>query len=235
MKTAKPAAPLSRAENYVLIALVMAQLVIFLIPLIVLGNAIGWPASLRLPAAEALPLIAREALAVQVGYWGYLVTSIALVPLALAMRQYAMRSGMSGLLVDSAAAIGVASGVLKTLGIVRWLIAMPTLASLYQTSTDPVVRTAVEVSYRALNGYAGSVGELLGVQLFSGMWLLFTGIVIFRLGFRVTGPYAAVIGALFALTALRTIFPALETLQAILPPAALIWFPAFAFVLWRRG
>lgn len=235
MKSAKPAAPLSRAENHVLIALVMAQLVIFLIPLIVLGNAIGWPASLRLPAAEALPLIAREAFGVQVGYWGYLVTSIALVPLALAMRQYAIRSGMSGLLVDSAANIGVASGVLKTLGIVRWLIAMPSLASLYESSTDPVVRTAVEVSYRALNGYAGSVGELLGVQLFSGMWLLLTGIVLFRLGFRVTGPYAAVIGALFVLTALRTIFPALEMLQAILPPAALIWFPAFAFVLWRRG
>jgi hypothetical protein len=98
-----------------------------------------------------------------------------------------------------------------------------------------MVRAAVEVSYQTLNAYAGSVGELLGVQLFSGMWLLLTGIVLLRFGFRLTGPYAAIVGALFALTALRTIFPGLEILQAVLPPAALLWFPAFAIALWRRG
>ena len=42
----------------------------------VLGQAIGWPASLRLPATEVLPLIAGQANAVLVGYGAYLTVSL---------------------------------------------------------------------------------------------------------------------------------------------------------------
>ena len=100
-------------------------------PLLVLGNAIGWPSSLRLPAEKALPIIAREAVAVQIGYWGYLLTALATVPLAVALRAYAHSKGVRGLMVDTAVRLGAAAGVLKMLGIVRWLVAMPTLADLY--------------------------------------------------------------------------------------------------------
>ena len=142
MTTATLAAPMTRAENHSSSRpLLMAQVVIFLIPLIVLGQAIGWPASLRLPAAEALPLIARKRPAVQIGYWGYLVTAVALVPLVtgLAPASPCARAS-SGLLVDTMAASASRPAVLKTLGIVRWLIAMPTLATLYARHGDPIVR-----------------------------------------------------------------------------------------------
>ena len=52
----KPATtPMTRAETIALVLLTLSQLVLFLIPVIVLGQAIGWPASLRLPANQALP------------------------------------------------------------------------------------------------------------------------------------------------------------------------------------
>ena len=44
------------------------QTALFLVPMAMLGQAIGWPASLRLPATEALPLIAGQANAVLIGY-----------------------------------------------------------------------------------------------------------------------------------------------------------------------
>ncbi len=91
MSNALNAAPISRAETHALVLLLLAQVVLFLIPLIVLGQAIGWPASLRLPAAEALPLIARNANAVQIGYWGYLLTATAMIPLVLALHRHARR------------------------------------------------------------------------------------------------------------------------------------------------
>ncbi len=234
MTTASPAAPTSRAEKTALVLLVLAQVVLFLVPLIVLGQAIGWPASLRLPAAEALPLIARNATALQVGYWGYLLTATAMVPLALALRRHAHAHGEMGLVVDVMAAFGIAAAVLKTLGIVRWLIAMPSLASLHVGSTDPALRTVIEVSYVALNGYAGSVGELLGVQLFSGMWLILLGIVLARTGLRLNGLAGVVIGTGFALTALRTVLPALDVLGSVLPPMGLAWFLVLAVSLWRQ-
>jgi len=235
MHTATLAAPIEQTEKATLVALLLAQLILFLIPLIVLGQAIGWPASLRLAPEEALPLIHREALSLQIGYWGYLLTSVALIPLAVALRRYANANGVAGLLVDATLYIGVAAGVLKTLGIVRWLIAMPALASLHETTADPVVRSAVEVSYLALNGYAGSVGELLGVQLFSGLWLLGTGLVLGRIGFRAISIAGMLIGVGFLLNAMRTIVPGLEQLQAYVIPIALLWFPAVAFAIWRKN
>lgn len=233
MTTASRAAPMTRAETLSLVVLALAQVVLFLVPLIVLGQAIGWPASLRLPAGDALPLIARNATAVQIGYWGYLLTATAMVPLALALRRFAQAHGIGSLLADSMAAFGIAAAILKTLGIVRWLIAMPSLATLHGSATDLAIRSAIEVNYVALNGYAGSVGELLGVQLFSGLWLVLVGMVLYRAGLRLNGIAGTVIGAGFAITALRTIVPAVDVLGVILPPLGLGWFLVLAGTLWR--
>lgn len=180
MSNAPNAAPMSRAETQLHLSCSCWQVVLFLIPLIVLGQAIGWPASLRLPAAEALPLIARNAHAVQIGYWGYLMTATAMIPLVLALHRHARAQGVSGLVLDTMAAFGIAAAVLKTLGIVRWLIAMPTLAQAHGATADPALRQALEIGYLALNSYAGSVGELLGVQWISGLWLILLGIVLAR-------------------------------------------------------
>ncbi|NPU13643.1 DUF4386 family protein [Bradyrhizobium sp. 83002] len=233
MTTATTAAPMTRADMLTLVLLVAAQVVLFLIPLIVLGRAIGWPASLRLPAGEALPLIARHATAVQIGYWGYLLTATAMVPLALALRRFARTHGVHGGLPDLMAAMGVAAAVLKTLGIVRWLIAMPSLALLHAGSSDPIIRAVVEVNYVVLNGYAGAVGELLGVQLFSGIWLMLVGTMLLRANLRLNGIAGLAIGAAFATTALRTLVPAFEILSTIVPPLALGWFVVLAVTLGR--
>ncbi|PPD16059.1 MAG: hypothetical protein CTY25_03550 [Methylobacterium sp.] len=235
MTTASLAAPMSRAATTSLSLLTLSQVVLFLVPLIVLGQAIGWPASLRLPAAEALPLIARNALAVQIGYWGYMLTAIAMVPFVIALRRFARARGAQGLLVDTMAALGIAAAVLKTLGIVRWLLAMPTLATLHANSTDPVMRSMIELTYTATNAYAGSVGELLGVQLFSGLWLMLLGLVFARIGWRLNGLASLLIGVGFFLNALRTIVPELNLLGAVLPPLALLWLVILAITFWRRG
>lgn len=222
-------------SNGPLIGLSVLQAGLFLVPLIVLGMAIGWPASLRLPAAQALPLIAREAAAVQIGYWAYLITALAMVPLAVAMRTYAHGHGVRGLMVDTAALLGAAAGVFKMLGIVRWLTAMPALADLYGTTKDPMTKAAIEVSYTMLNGYAGGIGELLGVQLVSGVWLILTGIILGKCGLRWTAIAGTIIGVLFVATCARTFLPQAAMLQAIAPPLALFWFPMLAVAVWRRG
>jgi hypothetical protein len=225
----------ARADRTALAALVLAQVALFMIPLVVLGRAIGWPASLALPPAQALPLIAANAAAVQVGYWGYLATAAAMVPLALALRRFAIAHGVDGLLVDAMTAFGVAAAALKTLGIVRWLVAMPALAAAHAGSADPALKAAIEVSYLALNGYAGSVGELLGVQFFSGLWLLALGPVLIRTGLRISGGVALAVGLGFGLAALRTLAPPLAVLQSLMPPLGLAWLLLLAAAVWRRG
>ncbi len=211
-----------------LAVLCIAQTVIFLIPIIVLGNAIGWPASLRLPAAEILPLISLHAGAVQFGYWAYLLVSVAMIPLAFAFRAFFMEHGIGGLWLDTATFTGAAAGVLKTLGIVRWLGAMPTLAETYGSATDPVLRQSLETVYLGLNTYGGSVGELLGVQLMSGLWLTMIGVFLIRAHHRILGAAGSLIGLTLLLLCMRTAIPAVAALQTVALSSALVWYVAMA-------
>ncbi len=234
MPSASPVAPMTRAESIALVGLTLSQFTLFLVPLIVLGQAIGWPASLRLPAEQALPLIARNAIAVQIGYWGYLLTVVAMIPFVLALRRFAQAHRVVGLLPDCMAAFGLLAAVLKSLGIVRWLIAMPELARLHSGSSDTALRAAIEADYVALNGYAGSVGELLGVQLLSGIWLILLGLILRRTGMALNAIASIVIGWGFVITAFRTIVPELSLLGAIVPPVALLWLLVLSTTFWRH-
>lgn len=63
--------------------------VLSLLPMVVLGPAIGWPASLGKPAAEQLAAIARAPRAVAIGYGIYLLYSVLVLPvMVLAARQH---------------------------------------------------------------------------------------------------------------------------------------------------
>jgi hypothetical protein len=213
--------------------LALLQTALFLVPLVVLGRAIGWPASLRLPASDALPLIAAQADAVLLGYGAYLLVSLALIPLAFALRSWIAAGGPVGWLADALAFVGAAAGLFKTLGIVRWLSVMPMLAAEYRETTEPLARLMIELNYRAANAYAGAVGELLGVQLLSGLWLVGIGAALLRRGKTWLGWSGAFVGTLFLLTALRLVWPQAALIQSAAAPLALVWFVALAVVVWR--
>lgn len=208
-------------------ALLALQPALFAVPMVVLGQAIGWPGSLRLPAAEILPLIHAHPGAVQLGYTAYLLVSLALVPLAFALRGWMEAKGQGGWHADALAFLAAAAGILKMLGIVRWLSAMPVLAAQH-ASADAAGRAMLEASFTALNAYAGAVGELLGVQLTSGLWLLGLGTILLRIGHRWLGAGGLASGALFLATTLRLALPEAAALQAAAVPVTLLWFAAFA-------
>jgi predicted RND superfamily exporter protein len=93
----------------------------------------------------------------------------------------------------------------------------------------------IEINYMTLNAYAGGVGELLGVQLVSGLWLILLGLVFRKLGMRINAIISVVLGIAFALTAFRTVVPEMNALSATVPPFALVWLVALAVTFWRRA
>ncbi len=217
-----------------LAALLLLQPTLFAVPMVVLGAAIGWPGSLRLPAGEILPLIHSNAATVQLGYWAYLLVSLAMVPLAFALRAWFIAHGQPAWPHDALAFLGATAGILKTLGIVRWLAAMPTLATLHAAPAAP--RAEIELAFTALNAYAGAVGELLGVQLASGLWMLGAGLALTRAGMVWPGRALALAGLLFLVTCFRTFLPAAAAVQTVAVPVALLALAstAFAFVRSRQ-
>lgn len=149
----------------------LVQGLLLLVPTAVLGAAIGWPESLGDPADIALPRLLAEETAVRAGYLSYLLFSllfaVAVVLLARLSAGPAMRTRFQ-LIVGFA----VASTLARSIGIVRWLVPMPQLATTWEAATTDQERFAITVVYDALNDFGGTIGEVLGVGIFASIALL---------------------------------------------------------------
>jgi hypothetical protein len=170
------------------------------------------------------------------GYAAYLLSSLALIPVAFALRERFIAANINPTLVDTITFFGAAGAILKTLGIVRWLAAMPLLSAQYATATTTDAKNVLEIAYLALNGYAGSVGELLGVQLVSGIWITACSILLIRhFNSFWTGSLGLVAGIGFVFLTARIFFPEVAAMQSVINPLGLIWLIALGILLLRRS
>jgi hypothetical protein len=148
-------------------ALLVAEGLLAFAPLLVLGPAIGWPASLGRPAADQLTAIAAAPDAVAAGYGLYLLYSILVAPLMIGLAAL-LPGGLQRPLGMTVAAFGVLSALARSIGILRWLTVMPELATARSTA-DPAGRAVIDIVFQATTEYGGGIGELLGVSLFMAL------------------------------------------------------------------
>lgn len=163
------------------IGLLIIEIFLIFPPLIILGAAINWPASLDEPASVNLPLVLEQYAAVMTGYGIYLVYSLLFWPVAYLTGRVITGDDTESSLFRVASGFAALSALARALGIVRWLFAMPVLAQLYTApAATPELKASISVVYEMLNSYAGGVGELLGVSLFAVIWLVLISILIIR-------------------------------------------------------
>jgi hypothetical protein len=224
---------LPRHQRYLLAAFLVIVALLAFAPVGILGPAIGWPASLRNPAATQLSAIAANAEAVTFGYGVYALYSLAILPVAVivAWRVTGLRGPWAALIVG----FGALSAIARLIGILRWLTVMPTLAKSH-ASGDAATQSTTEQIFNAVNAYGGGIGELLGVALFGGLWLLFAMIAAVR---NAQLPlWLSVLGLIAALMQLALFLPALGIASpvpvAIAVTIFVIWLLAFTVVLARR-
>ncbi len=203
-------------------------------PLAILGPAIGWPGSLRNPAAQQLAAIAAAPEALRLGYSFYLLYSLAILPVAVivAWRVTGLNGKLSALIV----ALGALSALSRAIGILRWLTVMPLLANSH-ASADPATRAAIELTFSAINSYGGGIGEVLGMALFGGLWLLVAMAAAVRS--RSLPWWLIGLGAVAALLQLALAAPtfgiALHVPVAVAVTVFVLWLVAFAaHVLFAR-
>lgn len=199
----------------------------------ILAPSINWPASLNEPPSVVMPLILDQSVAVFAGYLSYLIHALALIPLAILLRDTLRLDGAMGRMV---VALGMLAGFAKALGIVRWLFMMPGLAAAYtDPSATPETIAAIEVVYGAFNAYAGGVGELLGVGLFAGVWTIVISVAVLRMGwtwmaYAGFGAAALLFSTLLSVVGIES--PVMLTLSGILWQ---FWTLALAISIWRKA
>lgn len=161
LSAATPSRPRARALG----ALLIADALLAFAPVVVLGAAIGWPASLDRPPAEQLAAIAAAPDAVALGYGLYLLYSVLVAPLMIGLAARLHGGGLAHPLAATVAAFGVLSALARSVGILRWLTVMPELAQAHATA-DAATRSQIELAFATTTAYGGGIGELLGVSLF---------------------------------------------------------------------
>lgn len=196
-------------------------------PVAILGPAIGWPASLRNAATQQLAAISAAPGALILGYGVYLLYSLSIAPVAVvvAWRVANLTGPVSALIV----VFGALSALTRALGILRWLTVMPALAASHAVADGPS-RATIERIFDALNAYGGGIGELLGVALFGGLWLLIA--MIAAIVSRRLPVWLTAFGVVAALMQLALFAPAIGMVSpvpvAIAVSAFALWLIAFA-------
>lgn len=219
--------PISRPLKIGIALFLVLEALLAFAPIAVLGPAIGWPASLRNSAAQQLTAIAAAPGALALGYGLYLLYSLAIAPVAIfvAWRVASFKGPMAAMIV----AFGTLSALTRGLGILRWLTVMPVLATNY-AAADVTGRANIETVFTALNNYGGGIGELFGVALFGGLWLLVA--MIAALKFRRLPKWLAGFGLIAAMLQLGLFVPAFGMASPV--PVAIavslfaVWLMAFA-------
>jgi len=181
-RTAAPSSPTTTARppGPGLGWLLIADALLSLAPVLVLGAAIGWPASLDKPAAEQLAAVAANADMVALGYGLYLLYSVLIAPVMIGMAARTF-GGLNCPLAMTVAAFGALSALARAIGILRWLTVMPVLASAH-AAADPATRAQIELLFSATTEYGGGIGEILGVSLFMALSLGALGVAAWQRG-----------------------------------------------------
>ena len=182
MNTAHPVSttrPISTKLSRTAATLLIVDGLLSLAPVVILGGAFGWPASLGFPASTQLQAIAAKPDALALGYGLYLLYSMLVAP-AMIVLTARLFGGLESALASTVAVLAGLSALARCIGILRWLTVMPALA-LAHASAEPGQKILIETVFSALNQWGGGIGELLGVSLFMaaalgvlsvGAWML---------------------------------------------------------------
>lgn len=155
--------------------LVIIQALLLIAPIVILGSAIEWPASLDDPAEIALPRLAQNAAWVRLGYLIYLVYSVLFLPVAVIVARWLNGGGawLSSTRMQVIVGLAATSALARAIGIIRWLSAMLPMAEQWG-SANPAEQTILALQFEAVNNYGGAIGEILGVSILAAAWLAVT-------------------------------------------------------------
>jgi hypothetical protein len=77
--------------------------------------------------------------------------------------------------------LGIISGVVQMIGLLRWVFVVPVLATEFVNTTHPATQEAIKISFKVIHQFGGVLlGEHLG-QLFTVIWTVFISAALLKI------------------------------------------------------
>lgn len=137
-----------------------------------------YPDILRHPGGEVLARFASTGIDLHIYWYAMTAAALGMIPAAIAFGLHLWKR--DNLLASLSIGIGVLAGLVQALGLIRWVILVPGLATAYTAPGTTETTQAMTVAiFDATNLYLGvAVGEHLG-YLFTGVWTLLVSALLF--------------------------------------------------------
>ncbi|PZU95287.1 MAG: DUF4386 domain-containing protein [Pseudanabaena sp.] len=206
----------------------MILLVVFLnIPYIRLTQIFEYDDILREPISDVLTKFHAGGTQLIWTWFAFGLSALLFIPISILLHRIVERQSSPYLAI--ATVMGVLSGVLQAVGLMRWVFVVPLLANLYVDPASSVAtREAVKVVYQAVHQYGGVViGEHLGQTLLIG-WTIGVGIAMLRS--PIFKPWVAWYGLM---TTPMLLIGQSELLSTTMPSIPLVESTPIGFILWE--
>ena len=155
------------SSNQLIGRLLFSGAVLVFIPYTILTIIFDYPVILRQDPGIVLTRFHAGGPTLIAVWWAFAVMGL---PLLQAYRLIGERLGNKLYYVRLATMLGVISGLVQIIGLLRWTFVVPVLANNYVQSTNPAIRAASVVAFQTVHQYGGvMLGEHLG-QLLTIAW-----------------------------------------------------------------
>jgi hypothetical protein len=138
-----------------------------------------YPDILRHPAGEVLTRFAAAGADLHVYWYAMMAASLMMIAAAIALGLHLWKR--DNLLAALAICSGVLAGLVQALGLLRWVMLVPSLAAIYVAPGSTEIEQGMAVSlFDAANHYLGmGVGEHLG-YFFTAAWTALVSVLMLR-------------------------------------------------------
>lgn len=207
--------------------LFLALVILSNIPYILLIQTFEYDDILRKPVDYVLTQFHAGGTGLILTWFAFGLTALLFIPASLLL--YKVMERQDSPYLYAATGMGMLSGILQALGLMRWVFVIPILATIQvDSSASAATKAAVAIAYQVVHQYGGVViGEHLGQTLLVG-WTIGVGIAMLRS--PLFKPWIAWWG-LFTTPLL--LLGQSELLATVIPTLPVIETTPIGFILWE--